>query len=76
MKSVSIGFMRDDGDFQLLATLHDNDAILDEGALDRLAFDLRESLQKSLPDDYRHELIEVIERQDSPDYVTLEETEN
>ncbi len=75
MKTVSIGFMRDDGDFQLLATLNNNDETLHEDAIAWLAIELRESLQKALTDDYRHELVEVVERQDAPDYVVLDEAD-
>lgn len=68
MAKVSIGFMRDDGDFQLLATLSNADNVMSEIDFDNEATAIAEMLQEYYPD----EEITVIEREDVPDTVELE----
>jgi hypothetical protein len=72
-KTVSIGFIREDDDLQLLATLNDNDDWLQEGTIDRIAATVREALQQALVDKHQHGFrVELFERQDAPDYVSLD----
>lgn len=69
MKTVSIGFCREDGDFALLATLNNNDGHLTEDAFMALVDEVASTLCSKLMCQ-----VDVLERQDTPDYVTLEET--
>ena len=68
MKTVSIGFYREDGDFAVLATLNNNDGHLDEDAFMALVGEVASTLCNKLVCQ-----IDVLERQDTPDYVTVEE---
>lgn len=67
MNTVSIGFFREDGDFAVLATLNNNDEHLGEDMfmviVNLLASELCSSLGRQ---------IDVLERQDAPDYITVE----
>ncbi len=67
MKTVSIGFFREDGDFAILATMNNNDGHLGEDMFTVIVNLLASELCSSLG----HQ-IDVLERQDAPDYVTLE----
>ena len=67
MKTVSIGIMRDDGDFAILATLNINDGYLTQREFDRLVEDTVNYLNERITD-----VVQVIERQDTPDYVCLD----
>ena len=66
MKTVSIGYHREDGDFAVLATLNNNDDFMSDEefkeVVDSLAAKLRAVGLR----------IEILERQDTPDYVTIE----
>jgi hypothetical protein len=66
MKTVSIGYHREDGDFAVLATLNNNDDFMSNeefgDVVDSLAAKLRAVGLN----------ITVLERQDAPDYVTIE----
>lgn len=64
--TVTLGFHREDGDFQVLATLNNNDGLIGYPAFSQLIEDLSEKLAH-----LTQSPIEVLERQDSPDYVTL-----
>lgn len=64
----SIGYYREDGDFAILATLNNNDALLGEKLFEKM----KESILYNLQGYYEEEL-EAIERQDCVDYVTIEE---
>ena len=67
MKTVSIGFYREDGDFAILATLNNND--------DLIGLDLFENTKNILCEILTGEtgfLVEAIERQDAPDYAILD----
>lgn len=68
--TVSIGFTRDDGDFQILATLNNNDGKIGHTAFLELIQDLSQRLAAMT-----FEPIEVLERQDAPDYITPEGAE-
>jgi hypothetical protein len=66
MKTVSIGYHREDGDFAVLATLNNNDDFMSDEefkeVVDSLAAKLRAVGLR----------IEILERQDAPDYVEVE----
>ena len=64
MKCVSIGYFRDDGDFALLATLNNNDG--DIRVFEFIVEDLKRNISLSTS----IECI-VLEREDAPDYVTI-----
>lgn len=66
MKTVSIGTMRDDGDFAILATLNNNDEHMSEKDF----AELTQALVLTIAN-YTGEQIQVLERQDVPDYVSL-----
>ena len=68
MKVVTIGYTRDDGDFAVLATLNNNDGHLSEDAF--------MSLVNTIASEMCREMlcqVDVLERQDAPDYITLGE---
>lgn len=66
MKSVSIGYSREDGDFAILATLNNNDQHMSDDAF----FVFVQKTVTSLS--YAVELpLRVLEREDTPDYVAL-----
>jgi hypothetical protein len=67
MKTVSIGFFREDGDFAILATLNNNDGYLTEEAFSAMVEVVRSALGM-----FAETPMCVLERQDTPDYVTLE----
>lgn len=71
MKTASIGFIRDDGDFQLLATLNNNDELMSEEGFITLVGKLRSFYGDSVPA-CMYEDVLAIERHDAPDYVTLD----
>jgi hypothetical protein len=66
-KTVSIGFHRDDGDFQLLATLNNNDEFLSGADFEELVISTVLRLGKS-----SGECVVALHRQDAPDYVAME----
>jgi hypothetical protein len=68
MNTVSIGFHREDGDFQLLATLNNNDRILSDESFESLIDLVRDTLAVEIG-----EAVEYLVRQDAPDYITTEE---
>lgn len=67
--NYSIGYMREDGDFQLLVTVNDNDGVVPIARLRLIAFEVKRMLQEKLPD------VKIISlnRQDAPDYVCIDE---
>lgn len=67
MKTVSIGYHRDDGDFAILATLNNNDEHIPEEDFANICKSLHVALETS-----GHYDIVILERQDTPDYVTIE----
>ena len=64
MKTVSIGIVRGDGDFALLATLNNNDYHMGEASFNALT----SAVQAYLASMTQQEVI-VLEREDAPDYV-------
>lgn len=72
--TVAIGFHRHDGDFQLLATLNNNDELIARDQFTDIVHFLRRHLQNALSVDGEHTLF-VLERQDAPDYITLDDDE-
>ena len=60
----SFGFRREDGSFQLLATLGDNDEVLDVGVFNELAGLIKDKLTAALG-----AKIEVLDLQAAPDYM-------
>jgi hypothetical protein len=67
MKTVSIGFMREDGDLALFATLNNLDEYMNQDEfiklVDSVAFELCRATK-------RNDVV-VLEREDAPDYVTI-----
>ena len=68
MKTVSIGYHREDGDFAVLATLNNNDEHMSDGAFEELVGEVASKLCRQLVCE-----IVVLERQDTPDYVEVEQ---
>jgi len=66
MKTVSIGFMRDDGDLALFATLNNLDGHMKQDEF----MELVKSVASELCRATRRE-VQVLEREDAPDYVEL-----
>ena len=65
METVSIGYFRDDGDFAILATLNNND-----GDIKHFEF-LVADIKGMISDCAGIECV-AIERQDAPDYASIE----
>jgi hypothetical protein len=68
MKTVSIGYHREDGDFAVLATLNNNDEHMHDEDFEQICKSLFRALDVSTTGLH----IKAIERQDAPDYVTTE----
>lgn len=68
MQTVSIGFDREDGDFQILATLNNNDELISPYMFEAMACYINAMISHRAEKDCR-----IIERQDTPDYITLDE---
>ena len=66
MKTVSIGFYRTDGDFDLFATLNNLDGHMSEVDFNRLVDHVASALCEAT-----RQPVEVLEREDAPSYVTL-----
>ena len=74
--TVSIGYIRDDGDFHILATLNNNDEIYSAECFSKLVEKVKEFLSIFTDDNpYSSRDVIILERQDTPDYVDLEEYE-
>lgn len=69
MTTYTIGHYRDDGDFAILATLNNNDGHMGQGAFADLVEQTRLQIASLMP----YTPIVSIERQDAPDYITIEE---
>ena len=67
MKTVSIGYYREDGDFAVLATLNNNDECMTDHYFMGLVGEVASKLCRQLV----CEMV-VLERQDTPDYVIIE----
>ena len=68
MKTVSIGYHREDGDFAVLATLNNNDGHMDDEDFEYVVGKVFHQIE--LRTNGLH--LETLERQDAPDYVTPE----
>lgn len=66
MKTVSIGFTRDDGDFALFATLNNLDEYFNSYDFKELVHAVASELQSAT-----NMKVEILEREDAPSYVTL-----
>jgi len=66
MKTVSIGFTRDDGDFALFATLNNLDEYLNSYDFKELIHAVASELQAAT-----NMKVEILEREDAPSYITL-----
>lgn len=68
MKTVSIGFTRDDGDFSLFATFNNLDGYFND-------YDFKELIHSVASE--LHEVtqmkVEILEREDAPSYVVLDD---
>jgi len=67
MQYVSIGFTRSDGDFELLATLNNGANFLSDDDFAKLV-----KYTKVFFEEKGEDILEVLERQDAPDIVTLD----
>jgi len=66
MKTVSIGFTRDDGDFSLFATLNNLDEYFNSYDFKELVHAVASELQAAT-----NMKVEILEREDAPSYITL-----
>jgi len=66
MKTVSIGFTRDDGDFALFATLNNLDDYFSSYDFKELVHAVASELQAAI-----QMKVEILEREDAPSYITL-----
>lgn len=67
MKTVSIGFTRDDGDFALFATLNNLDDYFSSYDFKELVHAVASELQAAT-----QMKVEILEREDAPSYITLD----
>lgn len=67
MKTVSIGINREDGDFAVLATLNNNDSHLSDRDFEALVGEVASTLCRKMVCE-----VQVLERQDTPDYIQLD----
>ena len=68
MKTVSIGFTRDDGDFALFATLNNLDDYFNSYDFKELVHAVASELQAAT-----QMQVEILEREDAPSYVVLDD---
>jgi hypothetical protein len=68
MKTVSIGFTRDDGDFALFATLNNLDEYFNSYDFKELIHAVASELQAATKMQ-----VEILEREDAPSYVVLDD---
>ena len=66
MKTVLIGFARDDGDFALFATLNNLDEYFNSYDFKELVHAVASELQAAT-----NMKVEILEREDAPSYVTM-----
>jgi hypothetical protein len=66
--TVSIGIMRDDGEFAILATLNNNDGHLSDALFAKQVIDLTNWYNEQVTD-----TVQAIARQDAPDYVSTDD---
>lgn len=68
MKTVSIGFTRDDGDFALFATLNNLDDYFSSYDFKELVHAVASELQAAT-----QMQVQILEREDAPSYVVLDD---
>jgi hypothetical protein len=68
MKTVSIGFMRDDGDLALVATLNNLDEHMSDESFNVLVDGVKNYIGLMTK---RNDVL-VLEREDAPDYITID----
>ena len=68
MKTVSIGFTRDDGDFSLFATLNNLDDYFSSYDFKELVHAVASELQAAT-----QMKVQILEREDAPSYVVLDD---
>lgn len=68
MKTVTIGHKKENGDFAVLATLNNNDGYMSDKSFDELRIALLLTLAN-----YTGLSLTALERQDTPDYVEIDE---
>lgn len=75
-RCVSIGYYREDGDFAVLATLNNIDNFMSDEVFDAFVYETQKAMQEcsDLISDglIAYEDIIVLERQDAPDYVEVD----
>jgi hypothetical protein len=67
-QTVSIGYEREDGDFHIIATLNNNEEIAEEADWDFAIAAIVSTLQRVMGLN-----LAVLEREDAPDFVNLDE---
>ncbi len=67
-QTVSIGYEREDGDFHIIATLNNNEEIAEEADWDFAIAAIVSTLHKVMG-----LKLAVLEREDAPDFVNLDE---
>lgn len=72
MKSVTIGYTRDDGDFAILATMNNKDGLMSDDVFKSLVRLVRLRLSVNVDG----ETMQVLEREDAPDYLNQEDLSN
>lgn len=65
--SVTIGYIREDGDIDVLATMNNMDGLLDADVFDGMVEAVRQGIELELTGDYN---LEVFYREDTPQTVT------
>lgn len=70
---ASIGYTRDDGDFRILATLNNIDSEFDDDLFNDAIGAVRDLLQTRLNEASDGVELEILERQDAPDFVILQD---
>jgi hypothetical protein len=66
LNTATIGFIRADGDLQVIATFNNNDQFVRQLTFTELIESFRQTLQL-----YHQEPLVIYNRQDAPDYVDL-----
>jgi hypothetical protein len=76
MNTVSIGYHREDGDFRIVATFNNNDEEFTKHGFLDIVSHFHHQMQDALRDDLGEiPALEILERQDTPDYVHLDDDE-
>lgn len=70
---LTIGFERLDGDFQVLATLNNNDELIEKDKFDAIVTYLLNTFDECFSEE-GYEVV-ALDRQDAPDYISIDEGE-